>query len=352
MSYYYYSNGNSTFINIKDMIDNGNSTFTNTDGFPTFPGSKYTLGNDDKCLNDSGFFFKNVDIITNRIANYIDYNLTTTSINIPTNANYLTSILIGAGGGGGSGGPAVNNNGGINNNGAGGGCGGLYNIYMLSKIPLNDNTSNGIGNVTQYNIRIGTGGNGGQPIANDDAVTLINSGLNRGNPGNSGNATFIQLVSSSGNYSATVNGGTGGGGGSRAYTNGTVQGANNGTDCSITFTNNGPRSLSTYKNATSTTNDLNPSKNVVYSNNTYNYNTPASAINPGTAVTAAALSISTNIVNIQSSIFNYNFNTYNSINAYSSGGDGAKGNDAARTITANEGLPGPPGFVRVYYFYN
>jgi len=342
MSYFYYSNGNSTFINIKDMVYNGNSTFTNTDGFPSFPGNKYTLGNDDRALNNSGFFFKNVDIITNRMTNYVDYNLTTTSITIPTNANYLTSILIGAGGGGGGGGPSARNN---TNNGGGGGCGGLYNIYMLSKIPLNDTTSNGIGIVSTYNITIGTGGNGGNGNSNANNVNLLP--YSKGNSGNSGNSTSIELITNANSINATVNGGTGGSGGNRSYISAIYPSVNNGIDCTLSFSNNSTNGLSNYLSNNISTNTL------ISKNNTYVGNispTPPNVPIPAYAVTSSELSISNHITNINSTNFDYTF--YNSSLSYSSGGLGASGGLVPNTITAGSGLPGPPGFVRIYYFYN
>jgi hypothetical protein len=92
---------------------------------------------------------------------------------------------------------------------------------------------------------------------------------------------------------------------------------------------------------------------LISKNNTYVGNispTPPNVPIPAYAVTSSELSISNHITNINSTNFDYTF--YNSSLSYSSGGLGASGGLVPNTITAGSGLPGPPGFVRIYYFYN
>ncbi len=184
---------------------------------------------------------------------------TTTNISVPSGANQMRAIIVGAGGGdGGYGGSASLNISTVGNflcQGGSGGTGGSGGIYYY------DETSVGvidISNAGNISITCGTAGtngsNGNGANRNTNSQNNLNEVANAGSSGNSGLFTSITVLGTS----YTANGGGGGGGGSGGHVTYNIPSGGNcvgyynggtGTSGTGNTTNNLTYPINTYPNA-------------------------------------------------------------------------------------------------------
>lgn len=359
MSYYYYSNGNQSYIDLKYMILNGTTQSTNTNegSYPNFPGSNTSPGNEELITSNnainkgisSGFYYYETgvpkDVLSNRLPPFENF----TNTNILTKQMYygvtgIRILIIGASGSGGGGGGAnaVNYYGG-----GGGGSGGQYNAYLTNLINL---SALGLKTpLSNYEYQVGTGGpatgNGGSSTA---------GAVSGGNDGTDGTATYIKLIATTNaQYIITVNGGKKGYGGVRGGGSQVGNGGANGLDGTISLTTSGIDAVTSFTgdfttnnyitNTWDTNNIVSGSKNTALAGNSGASNT--------TTAPGGYRKTTRNISNLGTGyIYSTNFTPYyNYSNNDSYGGYGG----APKTSTNGQaGGAGVNGFIRVYYFYN
>lgn len=149
------------------------------------------------------------------------------TLQIPSWAGNIGFLLSGGGGGGGSGGTTFGDQ-----QYACGGSGGGSGAIFGGLVPVSWTGPNGAAVTVQnsFNVVVGTGGSGG---------TAPQGGILQGNPGNSGNRSYISFIDNASpypSYSMVANGGGGGGGGMQGTgSTAPVSSPGNGGTCSNTF---------------------------------------------------------------------------------------------------------------------